>query len=43
VAALPDKVRGFGPVKAANLAKMRALRADLLARLSPQAFAVAAE
>jgi indolepyruvate ferredoxin oxidoreductase len=43
VAALPDKVRGFGPVKAANLAKMRALRTDLLARLTQPAFAVAAE
>jgi indolepyruvate ferredoxin oxidoreductase len=43
LAALPDKVRGYGPVKAANLAKARAERAALLARLAAPAFAVAAE
>jgi indolepyruvate ferredoxin oxidoreductase len=43
LAAIPDTVRGYGPVKAANLAKARAVRADLLARLAPPAFAVAAE
>ena len=40
---LPDKVRGYGPVKAANLAKARSERAVLLARLAQPAFAVAAE
>jgi len=43
LAALPDTVRGYGPVKAANLAKARAVRADLLARLAQPALAVAAE
>ena len=43
LAALPDRVRGYGPVKAANLEKARASRADLLARLAQPAFAVAAE
>ncbi len=43
LAALPDKVRGYGPVKAANLAKARAERESLLARLTQPAFAVAAE
>jgi indolepyruvate ferredoxin oxidoreductase len=43
LAALPDRVRGYGPVKAANLAKARAERETLLARLTPPAFAVAAE
>jgi indolepyruvate ferredoxin oxidoreductase len=43
LAALPDKVRGYGPVKAANLAKAQAERADLLARFAQPAFAVAAE
>jgi indolepyruvate ferredoxin oxidoreductase len=43
LASLPDKVRGYGPVKAANMAKARASRADLLARLAQPAFAVAAE
>jgi indolepyruvate ferredoxin oxidoreductase len=43
LAALPDRVRGYGPVKALNLAKARASRADLLARLTQPAFAVAAE
>jgi indolepyruvate ferredoxin oxidoreductase len=43
LASLPDKVRGYGPVKAGNMAKARAQRADLLARLAQPAFAVAAE
>jgi indolepyruvate ferredoxin oxidoreductase len=43
LAALPDRIRGYGPVKAANLAKARAEREMLLARLSQPAFAVAAE
>ena len=43
LAGLPDKVRGYGPVKAANLTKARAERAVLLARLAQPAFAVAAE
>jgi indolepyruvate ferredoxin oxidoreductase len=43
VASLPDKVRGYGPVKAANLAKARVERETLLARLAQPAFAVAAE
>jgi indolepyruvate ferredoxin oxidoreductase len=43
LASLPDKVRGFGPVKAANLATAREARKELLARLARPAFAVAAE
>jgi indolepyruvate ferredoxin oxidoreductase len=43
IASLPDTIRGYGPVKAANFAKARAARADLLARFAQPAFAVAAE
>jgi indolepyruvate ferredoxin oxidoreductase len=43
LAALPDTVRGYGPVKAANLAKAQARRGDLLAQLAAPSFAVAAE
>jgi indolepyruvate ferredoxin oxidoreductase len=43
LALLPDKVRGFGPVKAANLAKARAERAILRARLTEPALSRAAE
>jgi indolepyruvate ferredoxin oxidoreductase len=45
LAALPDKIRGFGPVKAQNLAKVRTEHAALLAqfRAGPQPTAQAAE
>jgi indolepyruvate ferredoxin oxidoreductase len=38
LALLPDKVRGFGPVKAANLAKARAERTALRKRLTEPGF-----
>jgi indolepyruvate ferredoxin oxidoreductase len=43
LALLPDKVRGFGPVKAANLAKARAERIILRARLAEPALSRATE
>ncbi|MFG1304113.1 indolepyruvate ferredoxin oxidoreductase family protein [Xanthobacter autotrophicus] len=45
IAALPEKIRGFGHVKARNLAAVQAEEAELLARFRapPQAPAVAAE
>jgi indolepyruvate ferredoxin oxidoreductase len=39
IAALPLSVRGFGHVKAANLALARVREAELLHRLSPQLYA----
>ena len=43
LAALPDQIRGFGPVKEANRDNVEAQRGDLLARLQAPTFAVAAE
>jgi len=38
IAALPDEIRGFGPVKAESIAKAKQREAELLARLhSPTA------
>lgn len=43
LAALPDQIRGFGPVKEANRVKAEARRAMLLAQLAAPPLAVAAE
>lgn len=43
LAALPDRIRGFGHVKEANAAEAFRQRRDLLARLVPQSHAAAAE
>ena len=45
IAALPDMIRGFGPVKEANRAKAMARRETLLAELcaEPRKVSVAAE
>jgi indolepyruvate ferredoxin oxidoreductase len=43
LALLPDKVRGFGPVKAANLTKARAERTALRKRLSEPGFSADSE
>ena len=44
IAALPQQVRGFGPVKAASVARVKAREAELLMRLeAPSALAAAAE
>ena len=43
LAALPDMIRGFGPVKDANRVKAEERRPGLLSRLDLLALAVAAE
>ena len=44
LAALPDQIRGFGPVKDANRAKADATRTELLERFAhPAPMAMAAE
>jgi indolepyruvate ferredoxin oxidoreductase len=43
LSALPDQIRGFGPVKEANRDKAEAQRATLLAQLASPPLAVAAE
>jgi indolepyruvate ferredoxin oxidoreductase len=43
IAALPDQIRGFGPVKEANRAKAEAQRKTLLETLQSPLLAVAAE